>query len=185
MKKNTASRMSQLALLERSRLRVSANPRSFGPAGAKDGAHLEQDIVVPLNDSSYSIPANDSKWYPLDGGKHMHALFSQARAMNVADEHGRTGLTLEIANPPAHGIDGKPKPLRRRTEASAARDFEKYARRIPVRQTAECDATAFLLRNAPFHCQMHTSPFRLLNLAESCTDYNHGGLAILRFHGDA
>jgi hypothetical protein len=29
---------------------------------------------------------------------------------------------------------------------------------------------------------MHTSPFRLLNLAESCTDYNHDGSAILCFN---
>ena len=43
----------------------------------------------------------------------MHAFFGQASAVNVADEHGGAGLALEIADPPAHGIDGKPKPLRR------------------------------------------------------------------------
>jgi hypothetical protein len=32
---------------------------------------------------------------------------------------------------------------------------------------------------------MHTSPLCLLNLAETCTEYNHDGLAILRFRVEA
>ena len=65
--------------------------------------------------------------------------------------------------------------------AAAARNFQEHASRVPVLETGESNPPAFLWVNAPVRCQMHTSPFRLLNLAESCTDYNHGGLAILRF----
>src|ERR1700759_651950 len=35
--------------------------------------------------------------------------------------------------------------------------------------------------NAPVRFQMHTSPFSLLNLAESCTDYNHDGSGVRYF----
>jgi hypothetical protein len=35
--------------------------------------------------------------------------------------------------------------------------------------------------NAPVRFQMHTSPLNLLNLAESCTDYNHDGSGVLNF----
>lgn len=100
--------------------------------------------------------------------------------MDVADEHGRAGLALEIIDSPAHGIDGKRKPLRRRAEATAACNFQENARRIPVGQTGERNAVTFS-RNAPFHCQMHTSPLSLLNLAEVCTDYNYDGSSVLYF----
>src|ERR1700761_8387473 len=101
--------------------------------------------------------------------------------MNVADEHGGAGLPFKIIDAPAHGIDGQREPLGGRAEAAAACNFEENACRIPVGQTAERNAVAFLSRNAPFHCQMHTSPFRLLNLAEVCADYNHGGSDVLYF----
>ena len=36
--------------------------------------------------------------HPLDGGDDMRAFLGQARAVNVADEHGGAGLPLEIAD---------------------------------------------------------------------------------------
>ena len=86
------------------------------------------------------------RFHALDRGKHLHAFLGQAHAMHVAQEHGDAGLLLEIADPPAHRVDGKGEPLRRRAEASAARYLQENARRVPVRQTAESDATAFRFR---------------------------------------
>ena len=74
----------------------------------------------------------------------MHAFLGQARAMNVADEHGGAGLPLEIADAPAHGIDRKAKPFGRGAETAAARDFQENAGSVPVLETAEGDLPAFL-----------------------------------------
>src|SRR6478752_5663859 len=77
--------------------------------------------------------------HPLDGGDDMHAFLGEARAVDVADEHGGAGLPLEIANAAAYGIDGKAKLVGCGAEAAATRDFQENARSVPVLQTVEGD----------------------------------------------
>ena len=48
--------------------------------------------------------------HALDGGDDMRPFVGEARAVNVADEHGGADLPLEIVDAAAHGIDGKAKP---------------------------------------------------------------------------
>ena len=104
--------------------------------------------------------------HALDCRDDLRALVGQTGAVNIAGEQGRADLTFEIVDPPAHRIDGQIEPLGCRSEAAAANHFQKNPRRVPIGKTAERDLIAFLLRNAPFRCQMHTSPLRRLSLAE-------------------
>jgi hypothetical protein len=115
-----------------------------------------------------------------DGRDHLRAFVGQACAVHVAREKHLTGLPFEIADASAHGIDGKAEPLRRRAKAAAADDFQEDARRVPICETGG-HRLAFLRRNAPFHCEMHTIPSSVLNLAEYWAHYNHGGFFLAHF----
>src|ERR1700752_22483 len=101
--------------------------------------------------------------------------------MHVADEHGGPGLPFEVVDPAADCIDGQAEPLGCGAKAAAACNLQENAGRVPIGEPAESDPLAFLRRNAPFHCQTHTISFRMLNLAESGPDHNHGGLAAESF----
>src|SRR5262249_41172032 len=81
------------------------------------------------------------------------------------------GLPFEIIDPPAHGVDWEAEPVGRGAEAATTHDFQEDARRVPICETGGRNL-AFLLGNAPFRGDMHTSPFRLLNLAEYCANHN-------------
>src|SRR5262249_54235158 len=99
----------------------------------------------------------------------------QAGAVNVAREQRGRDLPLEIVDAAAHDIDRQAKPLGRGAETTAARDFQENPGRVPVCQAADGGVLAFLLWNAPFCRQIHTKPFRLLNLTEYDVNHNHDG----------
>ena len=76
--------------------------------------------------------------------------------MDVAREQGGADLALEIVDAPAHAVDGQVQPLRGGPETAAADHFQENPGGVPIRETADSDLLAFLLRNAPFHDQTHT-----------------------------
>ena len=94
--------------------------------------------------------------HAFDRRNHQRTFVGQAGAMDVAREQRGADLPLEIVDPPAHDVDRQVKPLGRGSEAPAPHDFQKYPGRVPIRETAENDLMAFLLRNAPFQRQTHT-----------------------------
>ena len=79
--------------------------------------------------------------------------------MDVAGEQGGADLALEIVDAPAHAVDGQVQPLRGGPETAAADHFQENPGGVPIRETADSDLLAFLLRNAPFHDQTHTDSF--------------------------
>ncbi len=94
--------------------------------------------------------------HAFDRRNNQRSFVGQAGAMDVARKQGGADLPLEIIDPPANDVDRQVKPLGRGSEASATHDLQKYPGRVPIRETAESDLVAFLLRNAPFQRQTHT-----------------------------
>src|SRR5581483_8885031 len=119
--------------------------------------------------------------HAFDGGDDHGAFVGQVRAVHVAHKQRGAGLLLEIVDAAADGIDRQAKALGGGAEAAGTRDFEKDAGSVPIGKTAAGQLLAFLLGNAPVCWQMHTKPFRVLNLAESRADHNLDGLAACGF----
>ncbi|MEY9508520.1 hypothetical protein ABIE87_008078 [Bradyrhizobium diazoefficiens] len=85
-----------------------------------------------------------SRLHSFDGGDHHRALVSQVGAVHVAGEKGSAGLTLEIVDASADGVDRQRQTFGRRAETSGSDDFQENPGGIPIREAAEICFLAFL-----------------------------------------
>jgi len=103
----------------------------------------------------------------------------------MSNDQGRSMLGGIIFLPSGQALadsaDGRSRSLGCRPDAAAAHNLLGDPRRIPIAETAETRPSVFFLRNAPFHCQTHTTPHIPLNLEEYPAGDNLDGFVAMRF----